>query len=73
MISRKRDKRIAEWSKKLQEKAEENKRKTAEFQKKQREERKKLLEAGHQGGFHMNDMEEQLRQLEGEYSDSDDV
>ena len=43
-ISRKRDKRVAEWSKKLQEKAEENKRKTAEFQKKQREERKKLFE-----------------------------
>ena len=63
---------MAEWSKKLQEKAEENRKKTAEFQKKQREERKKLLEAGNQGGFNMNDMEEQLRQLEGEYSDSED-
>merc|ERR1712147_506524 len=69
---KKRDRRVAEWSKKLQEKAEENRKKTAEFQKKQREERKKLLEAGNQGGFNMNDMEEQLRQLEGEYSDSED-
>ena len=43
-MNRKRDKRVAEYSKKLQEKAAENKRKTEEFQKKQREERKKLLE-----------------------------
>jgi len=69
---RKRDKRVAEWSKKLQEKAEENKRKTADFQKKQREERKKLFEASEQQGFNMNDMEEQLKQLEGQYSDDDE-
>jgi len=69
---RKRDKRVAEWSKKLAEKAEENKRKTEEFQKKQREERKKLFETSEQQGFNMNDMEEQLKQLEGQYSDDDD-
>merc|ERR1712098_537272 len=69
---RKRDKRVAEWSKKLAEKAEENKRKTEEFQKKQREERKKLFETSEQKGFNMNDMEEQLKQLEGQYSDDDD-
>ena len=69
---RKRDKRVAEWSKKLQEKAEENRKTTADFQKKQREERKKLLAAGNLGGFNMNDMEEQLRQLEGAYTDSEE-
>lgn len=66
---RKRDKRVEEHNKKLQEKAAENKRKTEEFQKKQREERRKMLEAGEQNGFNMNDMEDQLRQLEGQYSD----
>merc|ERR1711923_601226 len=69
---RKRDKRLVEYSKKLQEKAAENKKKTEEFQKKQREERKKLLEASDQNGFNMNDMEEQLKQLEGEYTSSDE-
>merc|ERR1712096_507764 len=70
---RKRDKRVAEYSKKLQEKAEINKKKTLEFQKKQREERKKLFAAGDEGagGFCMSEMEEQLRQLEGEYTDSE--
>ena len=56
------------YKKFVEEKAEENKQKTREFQKKQREERKKLLETrpeGGGGGFHMNSMEEQLRQLEG--------
>jgi hypothetical protein len=62
---RKRDKRVVAYKKKLEEKAEENKQKTREFQKKQREERKKLLETAPDGGFHMNSMEEQLRQLEG--------
>ena len=66
MFSRKRDKRVVAYKKKLEEKAEENKQKTKEFQKKQREERKKLLETEPDGGFHMNSMEEQLRQLEGE-------
>jgi len=68
---RKRDKRVVEWSKKLQEKAELNKKKTEEFQKKQREERKKLFEGGGTGGFHMTEMEDQLRQLEGAYTDSE--
>lgn len=40
--------------------------------KKQRKRGRNCLEAGNQGGFNMNDMEEQLRQLEGEYSDSED-
>jgi septation ring formation regulator EzrA len=56
---------VVAYKKKLEEKAEENKQKTREFQKKQREERKKLLETAPDGGFHMNSMEEQLRQLEG--------
>jgi DnaJ family protein A protein 5 len=64
-LGRKRDKRVVAYKKKLEEKAEENKQKTREFQKKQREERKKLLETAPDGGFHMNSMEEQLRQLEG--------
>jgi len=69
---RKRDKRVAEYGKKLQEKAELNKRKTLEFQKKQREERKKLFDVGAEsGGFDMTEMEKQLRQLEGEYTDSE--
>jgi len=69
---RKRDKRVLEYSKKLQEKAEMNKKKTQEFQKKQREERKKLFETGGgSGGFGMNEMEEQLRQLEGQYTTSE--
>jgi len=67
---RKRDKRVVEYSKKLQEKAELNKMKTLEFQKKQREERKKLFTAENNGGFCMSEMEEQLRQLEEEYTDS---
>ena len=36
------------------------------------EERKKLLAAGNQGGFNMNDMDGQLRQLEGAYTDSEE-
>jgi len=70
---RKRDKRVAEYSKKLVEKAELNKKKTQEFQKKQRDERKKLFDAagGETGGFSMGEMEEQLRQLEGQYTDSE--
>ena len=68
VFCRKQDKRVAEWS----EKAEENRKTTADFQKKQREERKKLLAAGNLGGFNMNDMEEQLRQLEGAYTDSEE-
>jgi len=70
---RKRDKRVAEHGKKLQEKAELNKKKTLEFQKKQREERKKLFVADGDGGgnFNLTEMEEQLRQLEGQYTDSD--
>jgi len=70
---RKRDKRVVEYSKKLQEKAEMNKKKTLEFQKKQREDRKKLFEVGSAevGGINMSEMEEQLRQLEGEYTDTE--
>jgi hypothetical protein len=49
----------------LEDKAAENKQKTKDFHKKQREERKKLLETQPEGGFHMDSMEEQLRQLEG--------
>jgi DnaJ homolog subfamily A member 5 len=62
---RKRDKRVAVYKKFLEDKAAENKQKTKEFHKKQREERKKLLETQPEGGFHMDSMEEQLRQLEG--------
>eukprot|EP00092_Neocalanus_flemingeri_P008436 GFUD01009092.1.p1 GENE.GFUD01009092.1~~GFUD01009092.1.p1 ORF type:complete len:613 (-),score=220.70 GFUD01009092.1:9-1847(-) len=74
---RKRDKRLVEYSKKLQEKAELNKKKTLEFHKKQREERKKLFAGGSGGtgggdGFGMSEMEAQLRQLEGEYTDSEE-
>ena len=36
------------------------------------EERKELLAAGNQGGFNMNDMDEQLRQLEVVYTDSEE-
>jgi len=69
---RKRDKRVVEYGKKLQEKAELNKKKTLEFQKKQREERRKLFDAtGEAGGFDMTEMEKQLKQLEGEYTDSE--
>merc|ERR1712223_566225 len=51
----------------------ENKRKTQDFQKKQRQERKKLFEAsGGAQGFGMSGLEDQLRQLEGEYSDSEE-
>ena len=42
---RKRDKRVAESSKKIHDKTEENRKTIADFQKKQREERKKLLAA----------------------------
>ena len=42
---RKRDKRVAESSKKIHKKAEENRNTTADFQKNKREERKKLLAA----------------------------
>merc|ERR1711915_867230 len=53
------------------EKAEENKQKTKEFQKKQREERKKMIEAAtSETGFGMSAMGDELKQLEGEYSDS---
>ena len=64
---------MAEYSKRLQEKAEENKKKTEEFHRKQREERKKLFEVSSQpAGFNMTDIEEQLRQLEGQYTDSEE-
>ena len=43
---RKRDKRVDAYKKKLQKRAEENKKKTLELQKKQREERQKLFEEG---------------------------
>ena len=70
---RKRDKRVQAHKKMLEEKAEENKRKTQDFQKKQRQERKKLFEAsGGAQGFGMSGLEDQLRQLEGEYSDSEE-
>jgi len=70
---RKRDKRVLAHKKMLEEKAEENKRKTADFQKKQRQERKKLFEAsGGAQGFGMSGLEDQLRQLEGQYTDSED-
>merc|ERR1712062_346749 len=70
---RKRDKRVLAHKKMLEEKAEENKRKTQDFQKKQRQERKKLFEAsGGAQGFGMGGLEDQLRQLEGEYSDSEE-
>lgn len=69
---RKRDKRVVVYRKKLEEKAEENKLKTKEFQKKQREERKKLFEvASNTSGFGMSEMEDELKQLEGQYSDSE--
>jgi len=69
---RKRDKRVAEYSKKLQERAEENKKKTEEFHRRQREERKKLFEVSSKpSGFNMTDIEEQLKKLEGEYTDSE--
>ena len=70
---RKRDKRVLAHKKMLEEKAEENKRKTQDFQKKQRQERKKLFEeSGGAQGFGMSGLEDQLRQLEGEYTDSED-
>jgi len=70
---RKRDKRVMAYRKKLEEKTEENKQKTKDFQKKQREERKKLFEAAsNEEGFGMSEMERELKQLEGEYSDSED-
>merc|ERR1719397_2419563 len=70
---RKRDKRVLAHKKMLEEKAEENKRKTQDFQKKQRQERKKLFEAsGVAQGFGMSGLEDQLRQLEGQYTDSED-
>jgi len=70
---RKRDKRVLAHKKMLEEKAEENKRKTQDFQKKQRQERKKLFEAsGGAQGFGMSGLEDQLRQLEGQYTDSED-
>merc|ERR1712130_846788 len=70
---RKRDKRVLAHKKMLEEKAEENKRKTQDFQKKQRQERKKLFEAsGVAEGFGMSGLEDQLKQLEGQYSDSED-
>merc|ERR550519_1404837 len=54
---RKRDRRVAAYRKRLEEKAEENKRKTQDFQRKQRQERKKLFEGGgassEQQGFGM--------------------
>jgi len=71
---RKRDKRVAAYRKKLEEKSEENKKKTKEFQKKQREERKKLFDSvGDASGFGMSEMEAELKQLEGQYSDSEDI
>merc|ERR1719295_2463962 len=57
-------------SKKLQERAEMNKLKTREFQKKQKEERRKLFEADTES-YSMLELENQLRQLEGEYTDTD--
>ena len=70
---RKRDKRVLAHKKLLEEKAEENKRKTQDFQKKQRQERKKLFEAsGGAQGFGMSGLEDQLKQLEGQYTDSED-
>merc|ERR1712059_60345 len=69
---RKRDKRVAAYRKKLEERAEENKQKTKDFQKKQREERNKLFESSKEAaGFGMTAMDEQLRQLEGQYTDSE--
>ena len=70
---RKRDKRVVAYKKLLEEKAEENKRKTQDFQKKQRQERKKLFEAsGGAQGFGMSGLEDQLKQLEGQYTDSEE-
>merc|ERR1719237_1647195 len=70
---RKRDKRVLAHKKLLEERAEENKRKTQDFQKKQRQERKKLFEAsGGAQGFGMSGLEDQLKQLEGQYTDSED-
>merc|ERR1719341_1371621 len=69
----KRDKRVLAHKKLLEEKAEENKRKTQDFQKKQRQERKKLFEASEGAqGFGMSGLEDQLKQLEGQYTDSED-
>jgi len=71
---RKRDKRVAEQSRKLAERAAQNKQKTAEFQARQRQERRELFSAAHgdQAGFGMGELEDQLRQLEGQYSDSEE-
>lgn len=71
---RKRDRRVAAYRRRLELKAEENKKKTQEFQKKQRQERKKLLETGGAGNdsFGMSGLEDQLRQLEGQYTDSEE-
>lgn len=43
---KKRDRRVAAYRRRLEEKAEENKRKTKDFQTKQRQDRKKLFEEG---------------------------
>jgi len=68
---KKRDKRFEAFRKKLEERAVENAKKTKDFQKKQREERKKLMENVSTEGFGMKAMEDELKQLEGCYSDSD--
>merc|ERR1712059_11914 len=70
---RKRDRRVAAYRRRLELKAEENKKKTQDFQKKQREQRKKLLEAGcgDSQGFGMSGLEDQLKQLEDEYTNSE--
>lgn len=67
---KKRDKRFEAYRKKLEERTVENAKKTKDFQKKQREERKKLMENVSTDGFGMTAMEDELKQLEGCYSDS---
>jgi len=69
---KKRDKRFEAFRRKLEERAVENAKKTKDFQKKQREERKKLMEDVSTEGFGMKAMEDELKQLEGCYSDSSD-
>jgi len=68
---RKRDKRVLDYKKRLEERAEANKKKTQLFQKKQQDDRKKLLEESMKSS-EFNNMEDQLKQLEGEYADSSD-
>merc|ERR1712223_739977 len=75
---RKRDKRVQMYSKKLAEKREQNKKKTAEKRKKQLDAQAKVLQDALQqvdegnGGFGMKDMEDELRVLEDQL-DADDV